>query len=277
VQNLFTNSAQVILGWSPQPLVLAPGECKQLNFKVSIQDFSVMMTEFVLNGGNCEKHFSVNLDWERCIDTNCSSSKIEYTYDGELSSQYQTAYFEFLIRTPNGTSDVLSLWTTPPLVYDYTYTNPNINGIFMFSYGEITQLAAAGKDICIHAILCVDGNLCHFEDCIPAVFFLQQIPRERNTKTVINRQEEQPNQEPKNNWIKEELKLVPNPAQNAVRVEGSVSSDITEIVIIDLTGKQVKTIQNSAQFEVGELAPGSYLVRVTNKTKEVKYLKLIKQ
>jgi hypothetical protein len=71
--------------------------------------------------------------------------------------------------------------------------------------------------------------------------------------------------------------LVPNPTQNAVRVEGIIPSSITEIAVIDMTGKHIKTIKNSAQFEVGELAPGSYIVKVATTNKEVKYLKLIKQ
>jgi len=71
--------------------------------------------------------------------------------------------------------------------------------------------------------------------------------------------------------------LVPNPADTYVKIEGIESTNITEVFLIDITGKKLKEIYNKNILDINDIPSGTYFVRVMNKSQKAYYLKLIKK
>ncbi|MGY0392744.1 DUF5074 domain-containing protein [Bizionia sp. KMM 8389] len=73
-----------------------------------------------------------------------------------------------------------------------------------------------------------------------------------------------------------DLKMYPNPASNVFNIQSNIQ--IMDVEIYSVTGKLVKQFKNSAKksFNISNLKPGMYLVKITTGTKNGLY-KLIKQ
>ncbi|MDD4685638.1 MAG: T9SS type A sorting domain-containing protein [Bacteroidales bacterium] len=74
----------------------------------------------------------------------------------------------------------------------------------------------------------------------------------------------------------DKLYLVPNPASTYVKVEGIEQDNISELLLMDMTGKNLKKVQSTNTFYIQDVLKGTYILRVINKENKVYYLKLIK-
>ena len=72
------------------------------------------------------------------------------------------------------------------------------------------------------------------------------------------------------------LYLVPNPASTSVKVEGIEQDNVSELLLIDMTGKNLKKVQATNTLDIQDVLKGTYILRVINKENKVYYLKLIK-
>ena len=72
------------------------------------------------------------------------------------------------------------------------------------------------------------------------------------------------------------LYLVPNPASSFVKVEGIEQKDISEILLIDIQGKNIQKVQNANTMNIQNILKGTYIIRVICNDSEVYYLKMIK-
>lgn len=72
------------------------------------------------------------------------------------------------------------------------------------------------------------------------------------------------------------LYLVPNPASTFVKVEGIEQKDISEILLIDIQGKNIQKVQNTNTMNIQNILKGTYIIRVICNDSEVYYLKMIK-
>ncbi len=73
----------------------------------------------------------------------------------------------------------------------------------------------------------------------------------------------------------DEYTLSPNPANSEVVVKGT--KEISEITILDLQGKELKSFYNTEKFNISFLKNGTYIVRILDSENKVHYQKLIKQ
>jgi hypothetical protein len=80
---------------------------------------------------------------------------------------------------------------------------------------------------------------------------------------------------PKDNLISNSIKLFPNPTSNQLSIDTDL--EISEINIIDITGKNIKTIKpNTNLVNVADLSVGIYFIKVTT-DKETITQKFVKQ
>lgn len=282
--DFYTNSPHHIVHWNPRGLVVHPGECEKFHFCIEVTDFSASFPEFVIYNReyDCEERFSVRIDWEDCIKNECNIDNFEFGFIPELSTAHQTSYFEFHIDFPQGTEQLLSFWTEPPHVIDYNYHgNTYLDGLLMFNFGQISQLAANDDKICFNAIICIKGELCFVRFCIPAKELLDRIPPDYRSLTSQSNGENEiiPEASPEKELIEdnEKLYLAPNPAQNEVTILGTNPENIKEVMILDMNGRQVQETKKNHRFNVASIPTATYIVRIITTENKVHYLKLIKQ
>ena len=162
------------------------------------------------------------------------------------------------------------------MVIDYLFDNVSVvSGLLMLDIAVLSQMAAAGEEICFYAIVCEKDKLCKYKYCIDAeklysllqgLEFMQKSGDSTNrTEALIN--DNQPY-------------LVPNPAHSRVSIAGYESS-IVDIAVMDMNGRHVAAFGNTDSFDTTGLRAGMYIVRVNYKNvngkSQVVYLKLIKE
>lgn len=191
-------------------------------------------------------------------------------------------YFNVRLNLPSNTMNLISLWSVPSQTMSYNYMPyTDVDVLLMLSYGQLTQLAMAGKEICIHAIICTEEKkLCHIKLCIKASDFLERIPenfRQLPDSTTADNDTTRSFQS--SSFIPQTDKpyLAPNPARDEVTVMGIAPEEVAEITILTMQGGQVAEFRNDYRFNVSRLAKASYIVRVVTTDKQVYYLKLVKQ
>jgi len=190
-------------------------------------------------------------------------------FRSDLSNHY-VSYFDFELFLPSNPQAVFRVWTEPSQVIDYVYNSSlsTINGLAMFDYGVLSQMAANGEKVCFHVIMCKGDIFCESEVCIGAQELLDIIKAGggKSTPSKENTKEDQ----------EETLYLVPNPADTYVKVEGIEQDNISELLLIDMTGKNLKKVQATNTLDIQDVLKGTYILRVINKENKVYYLKLIK-
>jgi len=185
-----------------------------------------------------------------------------------------TLVFDFLLGLPNSPSVVYKVWTEPDRIHFYNLNLPYIDGIAMFDYAELTQLVANGGKVCFHVLMCINDEICEAKVCINAKKLLHM----SGYKSMTNTNATQPNQQNTQPKIdKEAPYLVPNPADTYVKIEGIEKGDISEVFLIDISGKKLKEISNKDILDINDITSGIYLVRIMSKSQKVYYLKLIKK
>ena len=78
------------------------------------------------------------------------------------------------------------------------------------------------------------------------------------------------------NNVENSLSIYPNPASNIVNILNDNSLNITNIEIIDLTGRIVLNIENTTDIDVSNLPEGQYFVKVYSESTIVRKLSVVK-
>ena len=271
-----------------QPLAetITPGGSQLVHVSFDLpRDFSTPYVTFtLLNAGlGCETSFTVYFDWYECVEEGCELvDDFEATFKPDLSTPHQTSYFNVHLSLSSNASNLQALWCDPPQVLN-CYYNPfaDIYALLMFSYAQLTQMAEAGEEICLHAIICDDGTPCHVIYCIPAEDILLEIPEDMrwsaDSVTADNDTSVRRLQADTAIPIAAKPYLAPNPARDEVTVMGIAPEEVAEINVLTMQGGQVAEYRNTHRFSVSRLAKSSYIVRVITIDKQVHYLKLVRQ
>ena len=177
-----------VVGWLPNPLILAPGQCANVFITVRVDDFSQTTGKFTLlaseannhcnNSNPCNVTFGLSIDKENCIREDCQLVEQGINYIPGSSIPYQTANFDFRVRLPLGTTSLLSFWTDPPVLQNYNNLPPAIViGTLSFDYNMLLEMDAMRQDVCFYAIVCIENKyLCKAKLCIPARRLLNMLP-----------------------------------------------------------------------------------------------------
>ena len=282
---LYTNTSSNIQFVNSLPVAVAPGTCETVYVGLNFTDFANPFIEFTLfdTEHNCEKTFIEYFEWEKCIEEECEIELEKLYFLDELSTPHQTSYFNFDLLFPGGVNNILSMWSTPSQIINYTcYPPTNVNGLLMLNYGQLSQMAMQEENqVCIHAIICTEDNkLCYVQICFTAEELFGMIPEEfRQLPDSTTADNDSTRSFQSSSFIPQTDKpyLAPNPARDEVTVMGIAPEEVADITVLTMQGGQVADFRNDYRFNVSRLAKASYIVRVVTTDKQVYYLKLVKQ
>ncbi len=282
---LYTNASSNIQFVNSLPVAVAPGTCETVYVGLNFTDFANPFIEFTLfdTEHNCETTFIEYFEWEKCIEEECEIELEKLYFLDELSTPHQTSYFNFDLLFPGGVNNILSMWSTPSQIINYTcYPPTNVNGLLMLNYGQLSQMAMQEENqVCIHAIICTEDNkLCYVQICFTAEELFGMIPEEfRQLPDSTTADNDTTRSFQSSSFVPQADKpyLAPNPARDEVTVMGIAPEEVAEITVLTMQGGQVADYRNDYRFNVSRLAKASYIVRVVTTDKQVYYLKLVKQ
>ena len=249
-----------------------PDDCYTFSVTLKVLSLEPSVATFTLTDIDClwcELTFSVDL----LPETDCEETmKLDQLLvDGSLSSS-AAAYFTFKCDV-GSVDNVLAFWTEPPMVMDWLYNGIGmVGGLGMVDMALLSQLVYENSEVCFHAIVCDDDQLCLLTVCIGAKALLGLIedagvtPRSKGDR---KEPEKAMNDKPSPT-------LKPNPTTGKVTVTGT-TSDVVEVVVMDMNGRRLALFKDTATFSVQSNPSGSYIVRVKTRAGEVTYHKLIKQ
>jgi len=259
-----------ILGTNNFPLIITSGNCQTFDFKFEVTDPLVSSATFQMYDkcNKCYQKFTVDINVEilHCGEA-IEIQKLKFRPD---LSNHNVSYFDFKLFLPSYPQAVFRVWVEPSQVIDHIYdpSSSTINGLAMFDYGVLTKMAANGEKVCFHVIMCKGNIFCESEICIGAKELLDII-KAGGGKSTSSKENTKDDQEGT-------LYLVPNPADTYVKVEGIEQDNISELLLIDMTGKNLKKVQGTNTLDIQDVLKGTYILRVINKENKVYYLKLIK-
>lgn len=270
---LFDNQTGTIVSTTFTPQTIAPGQNYMFTVKVIVERFLPSGLRFELEdiAKPCKTVFVVDLmqfvDCERNMTVN-------YNINEDISNSV-AAYLEFFADITPAQS-LLAFWSEPPMVIDYLFDNVSlVSGLLMLDIAVLSQMAAAGEEICFYAIVCEKDKLCKYKYCIDAeklYSLLQELEFMQKSGDSTNRTEALINDN--------QPYLVPNPAQSRVSIAGYESS-IVDIAVMDMNGRHIAAYYNTDSFDATGLPSGIYIVRVITRNtygkETVVYLKLIKK
>lgn len=270
---------------SSLPVFLNPGECITVDVKVlisSINPASILLTfyegEERLIGSVSYSYY----EWFKCLQLdNCQTDIVPYLekIDGEMN---QSTFFAFQLGLPNNVSEVLSVWTDCGQIYDGMLSGSIYFGLLYLDNGLVSQLAAAGGSLCLHAICCVDDRLCLTEICIP----FSDIWHSIESGEPYGRQPEQTGEPKSAQKLSQQLQdntlaLEPNPATGVVSVCDAMSHSMVDNVVLvevfSMQGRKMLSLSGVSRIDVSDLPSGSYIVKVLTDDMDCTYLKLIKK
>ena len=270
---------------SPMPLFVDIGSCQDFHFTVEYTDFASSTFEFILvdNTRNCEVRHVEDIDWLSCVKESCSLSHFRFAFEYDLTIAHQGLYFPFQLTVLDA-QDILSVWSRPSQVIDYTVNSVNpvdMEGLLMLDYGVLSQMARANQNICLYVVACTEwGELCYDSVCVSAKLFMSQIPSEfRQLLDSVTADNDTTRRMQADITISEAGKpyLAPNPANDEVAVMGIEPEKVAEITILTMQGGHVAEYRGTHRFNVSRLAKAPYIVRVVTTDRKVHYLKLVKQ
>lgn len=255
---------------------IAPGNCYSFFMDIEVLQLSPSVATFRLTDllcSACDMMFSVDI----MPKTECASAMTvdDLIINGSLTST-AAGYFNFSCDV-DPAETVLVFWSEPPMVIDYYFDGANnVLGLGMIDAALLSQLLYQNSDVCFNAITCFKDELCMRQVCFPASM-LQSMIRSYLSGNEPGKGKEVNNKESNR---QPQPALVPNPAKDEVSVVG-VQGDITEIVVMDMNGRQLSVFDRTSTIKVSTLAAGSYIVRVKSEGNDgrdsVTYLKLIKE
>lgn len=285
ITDIFTNSANNIIGYSPVSLAIRRGECKEVTLTIQNNDFLATPIEVIIHDriSGCESEFMINFDPIKCLECEREIELKKLKFNEELSTPHQNSYFNFTFSLPASVSYIHSFWSEPPYILDcYIDGNGDLSGLYMINYGALTQMADNNENICFYFVVCISNiQLCLYKYCVKAKSLLDIVPL--GFRSIIAPSDTPPifTTEKEEDMLYEleveKLYLAPNPTQNEVRVLGIDSKNIKEIMVLDMNGKQVQKTNNNYIFHVGNMPAGTYIIRIITTENKTHYLKLVKQ
>ena len=248
---------------------LADGDCEDYEIKLTVSSLDPMSVLLRLTGScpSCTKDFSVSLPVPDCEQnvTRMVFDLVDFTN--------VAVYFDFDMPLPTG-GYLYGVYSEPPMItgYNYDVSTGTLYGSGMLDAALLSQLAAAGENICFHAILCVDGVLCKYTFCLSAQDLIDDLDiviRNSNGSkgSVHARIETDP------------PALQPNPTTGEVKVTGT-KGEVAEVAVLDMHGRQMALHRDTDRFNVASLASGTYIVRLKvrdGNSLQTYYLKLVKK
>lgn len=281
---LQVSPSAILVSATGLPMTIPAGGSKFFEFDVEVTEFMNGTLHFSLIDPEtgCEKQYSDTLLLEACMDEECNiSADYSFVFNPEISIAHQSSYFNFFFNVP-GAVQLVSMWSVPPQIINYTSSPAlDINGLMMFDYARLSQMAENDEYVCFHVIVCFEENkLCHAELCIHAKLLWEMIPEDYRSlvdstmadtaftrSLLFNVVVPQP----------DKPYLAPNPTQDEVTVMGIASDSVSEIMVLTMEGRQVAVFRNDYRFNISHLSRASYIVRIITTDKQVHYLKLVKQ
>ncbi len=251
------------------PLTLLNGQCNYIQIDFEITDPSIDFANFSLYSSqdDCLKHFSIPIDLSNCITDKCEVELKEIRFKDNMDG---ILVFDFILGLPNNPSVVYSVWTEPDRIHFYNLNLPYIDGFAMFDYGDLTQMAQNGEEVCFYVLMCIKDQICKAKVCINPKYLLAMSGQKssKSSNNTINSQ---------GNTDENVPYLVPNPAETNVRIEGIEKTSIKEVFLIDISGKKLQEKFNSNSLDISNIPSGVYFIRVMDTSQKVNYLKLIKK
>ncbi len=215
----------------------------------------------------CYKDFYVEL----MPPINCTKDMedFEYSINSFLSSA-GTGYFDFTAHV-GAVQKVLAFWSEPPMVFNYLFDGYSaVNGLGMFDVAWLSQMAHNEEEVCFYAITCDDDVLCRKHYCIKAADLYDLLVGEGLVYSRGKPRPAVPDAEPV---------LKPNPTTGEFAVEYADGS-VTELMLMDMTGRQVATYADTEVADISRLATGAYIVRIRTEDgneERVFYKKIVKK
>lgn len=257
-------------------LVVDPHDCHTFSIEVSVTTFpptAILMRIVDSECLECSKEFSVNL----MPEVNCEEIQDMFGFyiNTGLTSQV-VAYIDFSAEV-GAVESVIAFWSEPPMVADWLFDGISaVDGLCMIDMALLSQMADAGEELCFYAIICIDDELCKYIFCIDAQelyeTILESIEVPETSKGNVK--------STKQNFDVDKINLVPNPALDEVTVVAD--GEVLEVVVMDMHGRHVLTVNNMSNIDISGLASGMYIVRVKvhyddNTPDKISYLKLTKE
>ena len=142
----------------------------------------------------------------------------------------------------------------------------------MVDMARLSQLVYEKSEVCFHAIVCIDGQLCLLTVCINAKDLLGMIVDAGVTPRAKGggKETEMSSADPAMPTLK------PNPTTGKVTVMGA-AGEVVEVVVMDMNGRKLAVFTDTEVFDIHSMSTGSYIVRIRTENGDVTYLKLIKQ
>lgn len=277
LEDLFANTEGInILHIDNFPLNMSPGQCEIIKFSFEVLNPLSNSASFRIYDAcnKCYIDFSIDINVE-IVD--CEEEMIlEYIELNPDFSSQTMAYFKFGIHFPNNPQAIFRVWSEPSQVLNYNFDQggARIDGLAMFDRNLLEQLAERGEKVCFHVLMCKDNVIRECVICIGAKELLNKIIENGFKSSPIqdeNKEEGKSNSQQINSPY-----LVPNPASTYVKVEGIEKDNISEILLIDMQGKNIQKVSETNTLDIQKALKGTYIVRVISKDSKVYYLKLIK-
>mgnify|MGYP000908152927 CR=1 FL=1 len=277
LEDLFANTEGInILHIDNFPLNISPGQCEIIKFSFEVLNPLSNSASFRIYDAcnKCYIDFSIDINVE-ILD--CEEEMIlEYVELYPDFSSQTMAYFKFGIHFPNNPQAIFRVWSEPSQVLNYNFDQggARIDGLAMFDRNLLEQLAERGEKVCFHVLMCKDNVIRECVICIGAKELLNMIIENGFKSSPIqneNKEEGKANSQQINSPY-----LVPNPASTYVKVEGIEKDNISEILLIDMQGKNIQKVSETDILDIQKALKGTYIVRVISKDSKVYYLKLIK-
>ena len=193
----------------------------------------------------------------------------EFDINSYLSSA-GTGYFDFTAYV-GASQELLAFWSEPPMVFDYYFDGYSaVNGLGMFDVARLSQMAHNGEEVCFYAITCDNDVLCRKHYCIKAFDLYDLLVGEGLVYSRGKPRPAVPDAEPV---------LKPNPTTGEFAVEYA-DGIVTELMLMDMTGRQVATYADTEVADISRLATGAYIVRIRTEDgneERVFYNKIVKK
>ncbi|NLA23682.1 MAG: T9SS type A sorting domain-containing protein, partial [Bacteroidales bacterium] len=244
------------------------------NFYVTLEnlDQQIIQLEFVFYQNNILCTHIVETDLSQvlanCITEECRGEITSIDFIDNISSTGMS-YFDFRIDFEMGMNNV-QVYSDQVNVIDYEYypSSGEIRGLFSITPLQLLELIDNEGDICFRIYACTNERICEAEICFPAS---QLGVQQRASSFKIIEQKEKPEKTVSSS----QFGLYPNPTNNTLYITGN-ETEFLQAIIIDMQARKLK-ISDSPEINVSKLNPGTYIVRVINKSEQIQYLKFIKK
>ena len=253
------------------PSGISPGNCDKIIFTFEVHNpLSNFATFRIYDDCNkCYKEFRIDIKFE-ILDCEKEIELNDIDYHSEISN-HNVSYFKFSLFLPSYPQTIFKIWSEPSQIIDFTFdpNNGNISGFVMFDRNLLAEMAERDEKVCFYIWMCSHDKIHQCYVCISARELLEKSGGAKSKPITPKDNDNQTSQSDK-------LYLVPNPASTYVKVEGIEQDNISELLLMDMTGKNLKKVQSTNTLNIQDVLKGTYILRVINKENKVYYLKLIK-